>query len=359
MRSANPEIDNSLTHTVVAVFSLLAFACALAAAGVAFYHDGDATVVAAQRGESPAPSAKTIDFGATPGDGWKPFDPTLQPAPGGTEHAITLHAKETRLEVAPGLTQEMWTFNEQVPAPILRGRVGDIFTVTLVNEGKNGHSLDFHASEVSPDVEMRTIGPGESLVYQFEATHSGIWMYHCGTPPVLHHTGNGMYSAVIIDPPGLPPVDHEFVFIQSEIYLGGTTEAGYQKMQNDQWDAVVFNGFVNQYAAAPIRVEPGQTIRAWVLDAGPSENSSFHVIGTIFDTVYREGHYELRPDESHGGSQALDLQPAQGGFVEFTLDKQGMYPMLTHKLSNASKGALGFFQAGEPLTTNGGGHAGH
>ena len=166
--------------------------------------------------------------------------------------------------------------------------------------------------------------------------------------PVLHHTGNGMYSAVIIDPPGLPPVDHEFVFIQSEIYLGGTTEAGYQKMQNDQWDTVVFNGFVNQYAAAPIRVEPGQTIRAWVLDAGPSENSSFHVIGTIFDTVYREGHYELRPDESHGGSQALDLQPAQGGFVEFTLDKQGMYPMLTHKLSNASKGALGFFQAGEP-----------
>ena len=343
----------------MAVFSLLAFACALAAAGVAFYHDGDATVVAAQGGESPAPSAKTIDFGATPGDGWKPFDPTLQPAPGGTEHAITLHAKETRLEVAPGLTQEMWTFNEQVPAPILRGRVGDIFTVTLVNEGKNGHSLDFHASEVSPDVEMRTIGPGESLVYQFEATHSGIWMYHCGTPPVLHHTGNGMYSAVIIDPPDLPPVDHEFVFIQSEIYLGGTTEAGYQKMQNDQWDAVVFNGYHNQYAAAPIRVEPGQTIRAWVLDAGPSENSSFHVIGTIFDTVYREGHYELRPDESHGGSQALDLQPAQGGFVEFTLDKQGMYPLLTHKLSNASKGALGFFQAGEPLTTNGGGHAGH
>jgi nitrite reductase (NO-forming) len=358
MRSPNPDIDNSLTHTVIAVFSLLAFACALAAAGVAFYNDGDDRVVATQAGGSSAPGGKTIQFGATPDDGWKPFDPTLQPAPGGTEHAITLHAKETRLEIAPALTQEMWTFNEQVPSPILRGRVGDIFTITLVNDGKNGHSLDFHASEVSPDNEMRTIGPGESLVYQFEATHSGIWMYHCGTAPVLHHTGNGMYGAVIIDPPGLPPVDHEYIFVQSELYLAGTTEAGYEKMLNDKWDAVVFNGYVNQYAAAPIRVEPGETIRAWVLDAGPSENSSFHVIGTIFDTVYREGHYELRPDESRGGSQTLDLQPAQGGFVEFTLDKQGMYPLLTHKLSNATKGALGYFQAGEPLASSGG-HASH
>jgi nitrite reductase (NO-forming) len=183
-------------------------------------------------------------------------------------------------------------------------------------------------------------------------------MYHCGTPPVLHHTGNGMYGAVIIDPPDLPPVDHEYIFVQSEIYVGGTSGEGYTKMQNEQWDAVVFNGYANQYEKAPIRVEPGEHIRAWVLDAGPSESSSFHVIGTIFDTVYREGHYELRPDATHGGSQALDLQPAQGGFVEFTLDARGTYPILTHKLVNAEKGALGYFQAGEPREGSSG-HAGH
>ena len=358
MRTAHPEIDSSLTHTVVAVLCVLAFACAFAAAGIALYNDGDATVVSTP-GAAAASGGTAIDFSATPGDAWRPFDPKLQPAPDGTEHAITLHAKETRREIAPGVTQEMWTFNDQIPSPILRGRVGDIFTITLVNDGVNGHSLDFHASEVAADDEMRTIGPGESLVYQFEATHSGIWMYHCGTAPVLHHTGNGMYGAVIIDPPGLAPVDHEFVFVQSELYLGGATAAGYEKMQHDQWDAVVFNGYVNQYSHAPIRVEPGQIVRAWVLDAGPSENSSFHVIGTIFDTVYREGHYELQPDESRGGSQALDLQPAQGGFVEFTLEEQGLYPLLTHKLSNASRGALGFFQAGEPREGSAGGHAGH
>jgi nitrite reductase (NO-forming) len=339
------EIEASLTHTLVVVFSLVGLLSGIVAIGAVIYEGNEATVVA---GASAAPQSEEIKFGSQPDDGWKPFDPVLQPAPGGTEHEIEIRASETMLEIAPGLEQEMWTFNGQVPAPTLRGNVGDIFTITLINDGKNGHSLDFHASEVAPNDEMRTIGPGESLVYQFEATHSGIWMYHCGTPPVLHHTGNGMYGAVIIDPPDLPPVDREYLFVQSELYVGGAEEGGYEKMLDDRWDAVVFNGYVNQYAHAPIRVEPGETIRAWVLDAGPSENSSFHVIGSIFDTVYREGHYELQPDETRGGSQALDLQPAQGGFVEFTLEEPGTYPLLTHKLSNASKGALGYFQAGEP-----------
>jgi uncharacterized cupredoxin-like copper-binding protein len=75
-----------------------------------------------------------------------PFDPELAPAPGGTEHEITLRATETQMEVAPGVFQEVWTFDDQVPGPILRGKVGDVFTVTLVNDGKLGHSIDFHAS---------------------------------------------------------------------------------------------------------------------------------------------------------------------------------------------------------------------
>jgi nitrite reductase (NO-forming) len=55
--------------------------------------------------------------------------------------------------------------------------------------------------------------------------------------------------------------------------------------QDDDWDAVVFNGYVSQYKHAPIRIEPGQRIRTWVLGAGPSENSAFHIVGTVFDTV--------------------------------------------------------------------------
>ena len=298
-----------------------------------------------------------IDAAATPGPNWKRRDPIAPAALAGTTHRLTLEAVETVIEIAPGVTQELWTFNGQAPGPVIRGKIGDTFEITLVNKGKLGHSIDFHASKVAWNDEMRTLKPGESLVYKFEAKHSGIYMYHCGTAPALHHIGNGMFGAIIIDPPGLAPVEREFVFVQSEFYTGPLGQPGdLTKMQNEAFDAVVFNGYFNQYLHQPIRIEPNKRYRAWVLDAGPSENSSFHVVGTIFDTMYKEGAYTLRPGDLKGGAQALDLQPAQGGFVEFSMDEAGLYPIVTHKFANVGKGALGLFQAGDVPGTSGAAH---
>ena len=150
-----------------------------------------------------------------------------------------------------------------------------VFTITLTNNGKVGHSIDFHASKVAWSDEMRTLNPGESLVYQFKAEFAGFWMYHCGTSPALHHIGNGMFGGVIIDPPNLAPVAHEFVMVQSELYLGPEGKPGdLTKMLHENNDAVVFNGYYNQYKFAPIRVEPNQRVRVWVIDDGPSERTS-------------------------------------------------------------------------------------
>ena len=294
----------------------------------------------------------TIDGAAMPGTDWRGRDPVLPAKAAGTVHEIAFDATETLVEVSPGVTQLMWTFNDQVPGPMLHGNVGDTFRITLTNKGEMGHSIDFHASKVAWNDEMRTILPGESLVYEFEAQFAGAFMYHCGTAPALHHIGNGMYGAIIIDPPGLAPVDEEFVVVQSELYLGPEAQPGdLTKMIDEDWDAVVFNGYHSQYKFAPIHVETGKRYRLWVVNDGPSENSAFHIVGTIFDTVFKEGAYTLQPDDTHGGSQVLDLQPAQGGFVEFTFAEDGLYPFVTHKFANVGKGAIGFFAAGDVDTS--------
>jgi nitrite reductase (NO-forming) len=299
----------------------------------------------------------TIDAAAAPADDWQARDPVLAPALTGTVHEIALDATEELVEVSPGVTQMMWTFNGEVPGPTLRGKVGDTFRITLTNKGTLGHSIDFHASKVAWSDEMRTIQPGESLVYEFTAEFAGAFMYHCGTAPALHHIGNGMFGAIIIDPPNLAPVDEEFLVVQSELYLGPEGQPGdLTKMLNEDWDAVVFNGYHNQYKHRPIHVEANTRYRVWVVDDGPSENSAFHIVGTVFDTVWKEGAYLLQPDATHGGSQVLDLQPAQGGFVEFTFAEDGLYPFVTHKFANASKGALGFFAVGDVDTSALGGH---
>jgi nitrite reductase (NO-forming) len=311
-----------------------------------------------EHGATPTADASAVfDATAMPSDDWVARDPELPAAPSGTVHEVAFDATEEILEVAPGVTQMMWTFNGQVPGPILRGKIGDTFRITLTNKGTLGHSIDFHASKVAWDDEMRTIEPGESLVYEFTADYAGAFMYHCGTAPTLHHIGNGMYGAIIIDPPELAPVDQEFVFVQSELYLGPEGQPGdLTKMINDEWDGVVFNGYHSQYRHAPIHVDVDARYRVWVVDDGPSENSAFHVVGTVFDTVFKEGAYLLQPDDEQGGSQVLDLQPAQGGFVEFTFAEDGLYPFVSHKFSNPGKGALGFFAAGDADTSALGSH---
>ena len=334
--------------TATAVFAVLAVVVSAMCLAVVIGKDNGKTVVAASSGATTA-AAPGIPTSGTPADNFVARDPKTAPSPqpAGAVHKVTLTIEEKQVEIAPGVSQLMWTFNGTVPGPILRGKVGDTFEITLVNHGTVPHSIDFHASKVAPNVTMRTIQPGQSLLYKFTADHAGIFMYHCGTAPVLEHIAMGMYGAVIIDPPNLPPVDHEYVLLQSELYKAAdaTQPVDFTKLLDEQWDAVVFNGYVNQYVARPIHVGVNQKIRVWVMNDGPSENSSFHIIGTIYDTTYKEGAYLLQPDANRGGGQALDLQPAQGGFVEFTFAVPGTYPFVTHKFASASKGAAGKFIA--------------
>ena len=83
------------------------------------------------------------------------------------------------------------------------------------------HSIDFHASQTAMNDQMVEIKPGDTFTYTFTADYAGVWMYHCGTAPALHHIANGMFGMVIVEPKGgLPKVDQEFAFVQSEWYLG-------------------------------------------------------------------------------------------------------------------------------------------
>ena len=105
-------------------------------------------------------------------------------------------------------------------------------------------------------------------------------------------------------------------------------------------DLVTLNGYPMQYDHRPLLARAGDRVRIWVVDAGPNEPSSFHVVGGQFDTVYSEGRYLIR-DSKNSGSQALALLPAQGGFVEFDVSEPGHYPFVSHIMSDAERGAHG------------------
>ncbi len=297
---------------------------------------------AGSSGRTPAAVPSALDLHGTPPPGFTARDAVLPPLEEGRVHRRTITVREVEREVAPGVRQRLWTFDGTAPGPVLHGRVGDDFDITLVNAGSMGHSIDFHAGALAPDAVMRTIAPGQSLRYRFTAARAGVWLYHCSTMPMSAHIANGMFGAVVIEPPGLPRVDRSYVLVQSELYLGA--QGGHvdlDKLQAERPDAVVFNGYANQYDARPLAARVGERVRVWVLDAGPDRASSFHVVGSQFDTTYLEGAYTLRPGQ--GGSQTLSLGAAQGGFVELTFPEPGRYPFVTHVMVDAERGARGVF----------------
>lgn len=274
------------------------------------------------------------------------------------EIAIDLFIVEKQMTVADGFVQTVYAYGlttetATAPGPTLRVMVGDTLRVTFKNPASNAmpHSLDFHASMVAWNDEMRDINPGEELLYEFTATKAGVFMYHCGTAGVLSHLMNGMYGMIIVEPEGgLAAVDREFFMVQGEWYIGPQGQVGdLAKATAGASDPqfVTFNGIAAQYRDNPIQVGVGERIRLFVLDAGPNLDSSFHIVGTIFDEVIKEGIALRRGNEGNWGSQAVDLSPAQGAIVEFTLAEDGLYPFVTHAFNFPDNGAVGLFQAGD------------
>ncbi len=347
------EAGKTTTGTVTIPAGGLTFLCSIpghADAGM----KGEVMVAGAAPAPSAAPSAGTT-VNAPVADPNAPkytlFDSTAPKLLPGTVHDVDFPIIDKDITVAEGFVVHTWTFGGQVPGPTLRVHLGDTVRVHLTNQTTMSHSIDFHASQTAMNSQMTEIKPGETFTYTFTADYAGVWMYHCGTAPALHHIANGMYGMVIVEPKGgLPKVDQEVALVQSEWYLGAQKQpVDYAKANAaaPAPDFVVFNGVANQYKDNPIMVTTKGRVRVFVLDVGPNIDSSFHVVGTIFDTVIKEGITLARGNAGGYGSQAVDLSPAQGAIIEFSPQEDGMYPLVTHAFNFVGRGAIGIFMAGD------------
>src|SRR5687767_15400136 len=98
--------------------------------------------------------------------------------------------------------------------------------MTLKNGGAIPHSIDFHAARIAPNKALKDVAPGESFTFRFKADDPGVFMYHCGTKPVLAHIANGMYRAIVARAKEMPPADKQYALVASEWYMNG---AGIEK----------------------------------------------------------------------------------------------------------------------------------
>ena len=282
-------------------------------------------------------------------------DATLPPVPAGDLVKVNMTLKDMVVEIAPGVKYNTWAFDGHgAPGPIIHVREGQTVEMTLTNGGSIPHSIDFHAARIAPDRAFRDAKPGESFTFRFTAGDPGVYMYHCGTKPVLAHIANGMYGAIIVQPKkALPKVDNEYVLVGSEWYMTGDGVAepaslDMAKARARMSDWVTFNGYANQYVTHPLTANPGETTRFWVVAAGPTNNVNFHVVGTIFDRAWANSDLASPPQK---GVQTV-VVPAGGGAVfDVKIDDEGLYPFVSHAFADVDLGQVGLLKVGNPKGT--------
>lgn len=282
-------------------------------------------------------------------------DPADVPPPiedrGPTTLRVDLNTVEITGVLADGTTFNYFTFDGQVPGPMLRVRQGDTVDFHLHNDASSifPHSIDLH-SVTGPGggaVYTQTL-PGDETTFTFQALKPGLYVYHCATASIPHHISSGMYGLILVEPPGgLPPVDREFYVMQGDIYTefpygtAGHQPFSMEHMSHEAADYLVFNGAVGGLTSDDhaLRANVGETVRIYFGVGGPNYTSSFHVIGEIFDRVY-----ELASLTSPPLTDVQTVLVPSGGaaIVEFQVDVPGRYILVDHSLSRMERGLAGY-----------------
>ena len=259
---------------------------------------------------------------------------------------LRLTAKEVMLPIDnKGTMQASWTYEGQIPGPVLRVTEGDRVTITLTNDpaNKNSHSIDLHAARVDVVKDFEAIKPGETKTFSFVATYPGAFYYHCGSDPMYQHIARGMFGVILVDPKdpkALPKADREYVLVQSEIYANPDD---LHSIMKSNWEHVAFNGMVFKYdpvhdpaATRMLVARPGERVRVYFVNAGPNEYSTLHPIAGIWDAVYPIGN----PKNRKTGLQSLTVGPGDGATLDIVSPVAGANVIVDHSMSHAHTGAM-------------------
>lgn len=241
-----------------------------------------------------------------------------------------LVARDTVLEVAPGISFPAWTYNGSVPGPTLRCRVGDLVRVRFINESAAEHTIHFHGLHpANMDGVAEIIGPGSRYTYEFTAEPFGLHLYHCHTPPVALHLSRGLFGAFIVDPYPARQTAQELVMIAHawDLDFDGKNEI------------YALNGPANYYRDNPVAIHAGELVRIYLISALEFEPVvSFHLHANFFQ-LFRTGS-KLLPDEY---TDVVTLSQAERCLLEFSYRYPGRFMFHSHQNIFAEKGLMGHF----------------
>lgn len=259
---------------------------------------------------------------------------------------FTVTMEEGQYYIGQGVIYDGFGISGSIPGPTIRVTEGDIVRLNFVNGGTVPHGASIHAAYTQTSKYVGSIPPGGTKSVTFRAVTPGVYMYHCapGGHAIPMHVMFGQYGMIVVEPRethyqlehelGRGP-DVEMYILQHEIFASGRDAVEGRPAYT------AFNGKVFRYVEEPIVARPGDYIRINYLNVGPSQVSTFHIVGILWDYVYWQGHPEARM----AGGQTVLSGPSDSWVIEFRAPPdEGTYLMLDHAVNNTSRGTIGLLQ---------------
>ena len=287
-------------------------------------------------------------------------DPTDLPPPVGKRGPqrvkVDLETVEMTGKLADGATYRYWTFNHKVPGPFIRVRVGDTVEVRLKNHDDSVlmHNVDFHAvTGPGGGAKATDAGPGESRGFDFTATNPGLYVYHCAVPMAAQHIANGMYGLILVEPEGGLAQGRSRVLRDAGRDLHRAEDRREGRADRELREAHERAARILRVqrrrrrarGEKPLKAKVGETVRIYFGVGGPNYTSSFHVIGEIFDRVYKQGSLTTAPMKD---VQTTTVPPGGAAVVEFKLEVPGKYMLVDHALTRVERGLVGILEVTGP-----------
>jgi FtsP/CotA-like multicopper oxidase with cupredoxin domain len=246
-------------------------------------------------------------------------------------------------EDLPDVWATAWTYNGQVPGPMIRVRQGDRVRIVLKNELPEETSIHWHGMRLPnvmdgvahPPITQQPVPPGGSYTYEFTAKDAGTFFYHTHVREDRQLMA-GLSGPFIVDPRsprGKADLDYTIMLQEWRINpQTGRTWPAMPAMAEPNFFTINGKAFP---ATDTLEVKKGARVRLRFIGAGQFVHP-MHVHGFPFKIVATDGHPV--PPAAQLTKDTVNVAPGERYDVEFVADEPGTWILhchIPHHLTNA------------------------
>ena len=247
-------------------------------------------------------------------------------------------------EMAPGFKAHLWGYNGQSPGPTIEVVEGDRVRIFVTNKLPEHTSVHWHGQRLPNGMDgvsgltQRSIQPGKTFVYEFEARRPGTFMYHPHADEMTQ-MAMGMMGFWITHPkvkhPLIDDVQRDFCFLLNgyDIDPGSYTPKVMTMLDFNlwAWNSRVFPGIdtLNVRKNDKVRLRIGNLTMT---------NHPIHLHGHEFMVTGTDGG--PTPKSARWLEVTTDIAVGQMRQLEFVADEEGDWAFHCHK-SHHTMNAMG------------------